>query len=226
MREPARVLAAALMVMASCGMTAPSHAAEPVEVEMPPGATQCSFSAWMSFREEAPVPVRAGPSGTSAILGYLPIADDGDEDPINVEFDVVEARPGWLKIEHQTLESQDDDDRAAPSRPLFQGAGWIPAGAAQVGVQSALGYARPDPDSPLVIDLGDDWLTEVAYVEAIRACSGAWLLVDYAPYSERGSSGVLDAPPAGKQSAGTAWFRGVCSNQKTTCDMASVDRRP
>jgi hypothetical protein len=66
-----------------------------------------------------------------------------------------------------------------PPRPLPAGEGWIPDDAAQIGIQAALGYANPDAASPLLLDIGDDWVTDMGWTGAIRGCSGDWLLVDY-----------------------------------------------
>lgn len=225
MGKPVGVMAIALTVLAATSVTTPVQA-ESVEVEMPTGMTQCSFSAWTSFHGDAPVPIRVEPSETAAILGYALASNGGGDDAISAEFDVTEARSGWLKIEHQTIELPEGADKSALSPPPYEGAGWIPSGAAQIGIQSALGYARPDADSPLIIDLGGEWLTDVASIDAIRACSGGWLLVDYRRDSEPGSAADFYDWPADRPDRGTAWFRGVCSNQRTTCDMASVDRRP
>jgi len=194
--------------------------------EIPHGTTRCDFGAWVSFRAAAPVPVRAAPTAAAKLIGELPIAPDTDGDVSAIEFEIVEARPGWLKIDHATdpVELDEKGEAVAP-RPLPSGPGWIPDDAAQIGVQSALGHARPDTASPLVLDIGDDWVTDMGWTGAIRGCSGDWLLIDYQIERARTPTGAMIDLPETKRLTGTAWFRGICANQKTTCDIASVDRR-
>ena len=211
------------VVAANPGFAAPL--AGPALVKIPHGTTRCNFGAWVSFRAEAPIPVRAGPTTTAKFLGELPIAPETAGDLSAVEFDIVEARPGWLKIDQATDPVElNEDGEEIPARPLPSGPGWIPDDAAQIGIQSALGYASPDAASPLLLDIGDDWVTDMGWTGAIRGCSGDWLLVDYQIERARTPTGALVDLPENERPRGTAWFRGICANQKTTCDMASVDR--
>lgn len=140
---------------------------------------------------------------------------------------MTEARPGWLRIRNaRDREGSDRDGNELPPRPIYRGEGWIRSHLAQIGVQSSLGYARPDARSPRVLDLKGQWLTEAGWVNGIRACSGEWLLLDFV-LENRGRAG--GAPAAGRSApvtTGTAWFRGICSIQETTCDMRSVDDQP
>jgi len=198
----------------------------PVRAEVPPGPTSCDFDAWTSFRAKAPIAIRAEPAETAKMLGSLPVSTKVDEEIGSVEFRVVEARSGWLRIDQATDPGgMDDKGEPLPLRDVYQGTGWIPANAAQIGIQSALGYMRPDADSPVILDLGSDWLTDMSDIQTIRACSGPWLLLDYRVRRERTpTEALLDIPDAAIRTD-TAWFRGICANQYTTCDMKSVDRR-
>ena len=184
--------------------------AEPVFI--PQGAIDCStfehneaLGAWVTSKKK--VPIRVKPSKSAKILGYLP--------PLvgeyTTRFDILETRPGWLKITRADKRSAPYKDDKWEKWSLYNGDGWIPATTAGVGVQSARGYAKPDVNSFRIIDLGSDWLTDNANV-TIRACSGNWLLLDYTFHE--------------KKQHGTAWFRGICQIQETTCDMESVDDKP
>lgn len=213
------------LIPANPSIAAPHAGAGPVKV--PHGTTRCNVGAWVSFRAEAPIPVRAGPTSAARLLGELPIAPETEGDVSAIEFDIIEARPGWLKIDHATNPVElNEEGEAVPARPLPAGEGWIPDDAAPIGIQSALGYADPDAASPLLLDIGDDWVTDMGWTGAIRGCSGDWLLVDYQIERARTPTGALVDLPEAERPRGTAWFRGICANQKTTCDMASVDRRP
>lgn len=207
----------------TCSISAGSLAG-PVTAVIPAGPSACSFDGWVSFAFDAQVPVHEGPSEETAILGYLPNrSNDPDEERYAVEFHVSEARPGWLRIQDaQDREGSDAGGRELPPRPVYQGEGWIRAHLAQVGVQSSHGYARPDARSERIVDLRGRWLTEVGWVNGIRACSGEWLLLDFV-LEDR--AGITQGEVAGR-STGTAWFRGICSIQETTCDRRSADELP
>lgn len=187
----------------------------------PPGATSCAFSAWTTNDKPA-IQVRAAPSATAQVVGSLPTTRGDHPNPLadvySVTFDVIEARDGWLKIRNASDEMSTGD--ANLPRPVYQGAGWIEAGDAQVGIQSARGYARPDAGSERLLDLRDDWLTERATLRGIAACDGEWLLLDY----EMRNSDKWEPLAARDRTRGRAWFRGVCASAETTCDMRSVDR--
>lgn len=79
-------------------------------------------------------------------------------------------------------------------RPVYRGEGWIEAGDAQVGIQSARRYARPDAGSERLLD-----------------------------YEMRNSAKWEPLAPKDR-ARGRAWFRGLCASAETTCDMRSVDQ--
>ncbi|WP_266019555.1 SH3 domain-containing protein [Brucella intermedia] len=196
-------------------------------VKIPAERMQCAFSAWTSFRANAPIKVRAEPSMTAEVVGHLPVSRTNDDaDTASTEFNVVEAQSGWLKIENASDPVEPDEDgRTLPSQVLYQGIGWVSGEFVQVGIQSALGYERPDAGSALLVDFGDDWLTDVAEITAIRGCSAEWLLIEYRLRSVDDASEASQQSTIGDRKTGAAWFRGICENQFTTCDMKSVDQR-
>jgi len=187
----------------------------------PPGPTACSVSGWTTNVKPA-IAVRAAPSANAQVLGRLPTTRGDDPDPdidyYSVTFDVTEARDGWLKIKNAS-DDMTGNDTPRP-RPVYRGEGWIEAEDAQVGIQSARGYARPDAGSERLLDLKSDWLTERAALRGIVACDGEWLLLDY----EMRQSENWEPLAPKDRTRGRAWFRGVCASAETTCDMRSVDK--
>ncbi len=103
---------------------------------------------------------------------------------------------------------------------MYRGAGWIEAADAQVGIQSARGYARPAASSEWLLELGSDRLTERATLRGIVACDGEWLLLDY----EMRNNDKFEPLAPEDRTQGRAWFRGLCESSETTCDMRSVDK--
>lgn len=197
-----------------------SAKAQPVQVPTEP--SRCSVEAWVSSAFDSSVTVYDAPSEAANIRGYLPNDSNSDDNRYSVEFEVTEARPGWLHIRNaQDPGGADRDGNVLPPRSVYRGEGWVRSHLVQIGVQSSLGYVRPDARSPRVLDLKGKWLTEVGQTLGIRACSGDWLLLDFT--IEDGGAAVGGRAPS---ATGTAWFRGVCSNQETPCDIRSVDDQP
>lgn len=199
----------------------PAHAVTQGTARAPDGPTACRFSAWTTNDKPA-IAVRAAPTHGAKALGTLPTTRGDSPDPevdlYSVTFDVTEARDGWLKIKNAS-DAMSGGDRSPP-RPVYEGEGWIAAADAQVGIQSARGYARPDARSERLLDLGDDWLTERATLRGIVACDGEWLLLDY----EMRNSASWERLAPKDRTRGRAWFRGLCESSETTCDMRSVDQ--
>lgn len=189
----------------------------------PSGATACQFDGWTNSLKSA-IPVRNSPSSDAAQVGMLPVTADEEESEYtySVKFQVTQAHNGWLRIE----QANDDYNlgEGAPPREVYRGSGWIRSDDARVGIQSARGYARPDSKSERLLDLGGDWLTERAQIQGIAACSGEWLLLDYQLNTRATPQGGLQDIPEQDRRTARAWFRGVCSNEETTCDMRSVDK--
>lgn len=211
-----------LLVLATLALapTLAVQAAPAAGAWTPAVPTACGFSGWTS-NEKPVIAVRAAASPKAAVLGNLPTTRGESPNPqadvYSVTFDVTEARDGWLKIKNASDDMSTGD--ASLPRPVYQGEGWIEAADAQVGIQSARGYARPDASSQRLLDLKDDWLTERATLRGIVACDGEWLLLDY----EMRHSAEWEPLAPKDRTRGRAWFRGVCASAETTCDMRSVD---
>jgi len=178
------------------------------QAKAPTGPTRCAFGAWQR-REGGAVRVMAAPGDKSALLGTLPVPDETRDYP--VYLDVIGTAPGWLHIAHASDAQNEQAGHA--HREVYAGEGWVTSDTVKIGVQSARGHLLPDAASPRIVDLGDRWLTEVYRIGEIRGCSGDWVLLTY-----HDDSNARDMP-----TFGTAWFRGVCANYETTCDMKSVD---
>ncbi|MGV2908054.1 hypothetical protein [Achromobacter sp. AGC25] len=218
MRVRRMLLALATLALAPVSGT---QAAATAAAWTPAGPTACSFSGWTGSQKPM-IRVYATPSTKAEVLGGLPTTPGDDPDPeidyYPVTFDVTEARDGWLKIKGAS-DAMTGSDESRP-RPVYRGEGWIEAGDAQVGIQSARGYARPDAGSERLLDLGSDWLTERAALQGIVACKGEWLLLDY----EMRNSAKWEPLAPKDRARGRAWFRGICASAETTCDMRSVDQ--
>ncbi len=198
-------------------------ASQAATIAIPP-ATTCRFDAWPSYRLTRSLAVRSRPTPRAPVVGMLPV---GGGYPYSVLFNVRGTRAGFVRIDGASdaynEDAADEGGRPLPRRTVYSGAGWVAADAVTVRFQSGRGRARPDPGAPLVIDLGSDWLTDMGRVDAIRGCSGEWVLVDYTIERRRDANDRIIDIAAPERLTGRAWFRGLCAVEETTCDMRSVD---
>lgn len=217
-------LAGIALAFGAMHVAAPSFASDD-EILVPASETTCAFGAWLDEREGREVAVRSAPSQDAPVLGTLPGTPTGDTQyEYPVQFDLVAAQGGWVKI----ARANDDDNlnAEAPPRPVFQGEGWIPSKLARVGIQSGRGFAGPSAASRRVLDFPGQWLTEVATIEAILGCEREWILLEASIGPLLDPDGMPIPPEKRQTVTRRAWFRGVCSNPQTTCDMPSVDAEP
>ncbi|HWT62481.1 MAG TPA: hypothetical protein VN150_07825 [Ochrobactrum sp.] len=194
------------------------------QAEVPQGPTACAFSAWTND-DKASIEVRAAPSGDSKLVGHIPTVstDQEAEYAYSISFDVLETQDGWLKIANASDAYNEESDDYVP-RTVYKGEGWIKSDAAKVGIQSARGFLKPDPESERLLDIGSDWLTDMGRINNILACHENWVLIDYTVLRKRMPGEELVELASNEQLTGRAWFRGLCSNAETTCDMKSVDQ--
>lgn len=181
---------------------------------LPPASpgNACRIEGWSIDPDPTGLRVRAGPALTAREIGRLPAFirnDDGDYGPA---FTIVASHDGWLRIAGA-------NDRWRPSnlapRPIFTGNGWIHGSRARVAVQSGIGRAAPRLDAAVVIDSGDQWLTDAGTISAITGCAGSFAKLRYHLPAEVTVKGVRD---------GQAWFSRTCGDQRTTCDLPTVQR--
>lgn len=194
------------------------------QAEAPAGATSCAFSAWTN-NDKAAIEVREAPSTDAKLLGQIPTGSKVGEAEYaySIGFDVLEAKDGWLKIANASDVYNEESDDYVP-REVYKGEGWIKSDEARVGIQSARGFLMPDPQSERLLDIGSDWLTEMGRINNILACNEDWVLLDYTVLRKRMAGEELVELASDERLTGRAWFRGLCSNAETTCDMKSVDQ--
>lgn len=167
----------------------------------------CRIEGWSIDSDPSGLRVRAGPAKTAREVGRLPafVHDrDGDYGPA---FTIVAARDGWLRIVQANDRWRPSD---LPARPVYAGSGWIHGSRARLGVQSGVGRAAPRRDAPIVVDTGDQWLTDAGTISDITDCAGGFAKLRYhlpAKVKARGAR------------AGEAWFAPACGDQRTTCDL-------
>jgi hypothetical protein len=205
-----------------------AHAGAAESVWVPTEETSCKFTGWAIDRDPRGINVRAAPSSRAAVRGTLPPYVRGPDRYFGVELDITGSHNGWLRIEA----AKDDSERSGrPPRATYSGAGWVHGSRVMFAVQSGAGYARPDMTSQQLVNLGDDWLTDMGKIRLIVACNEEWALVEFE--IERRRNPVTEAledlsAAERKASRRRAWFRGICWSQETTCDGVHgiLQRRP
>jgi len=147
------------------------------------------------------VPVWAEPSDSSEPVGTLPPPDPGDdsEGQMSSEFDVVEARGGWFRIENGRAWG---DTLDAPLRPV---SGWISGRYVAFSLQTEMGFAEPDPRSAVRYRSRD---RIQPHMLVALDCRGEWVKLLFSDGGE----------------IREGWFRGVCGIQETSCDSLVGDR--
>jgi len=188
-------------------------------LDAPEGEQSCSIEGWINNAAGRDVEVRNVPRADATVVGRLPVTRPG-EDRYSVRFVVTGSNTGWMRIEGAS-----DRNNADTERSVFSGKGWVPADAVRFQIQSARGFAAPDPNSVRLVDLGDDWATDLGRIAQVLACRGDWALVDLVVERRRDGRGGLAELADDDRSRHRAWFRGICGIEETTCDMETVDVR-
>lgn len=224
-RSAARVTAVAALAftlsMAGVLVATASSRAKTSQSEPTLQETQCTLDGWTNNSFGGDIPVRARPDEASPIIGRLPItADDaqnahGDRS-YSVRMDIVGSLGDWLHIARATDDY--NDTQSGSARPVHARRGWVPANGVRFQIQSAHGFDAPSPASRKVVDLGNDWVTDLGTIERVLACDGSWVLIDLRLTYERRSDRLIELPDSDRP-LHRAWFRGVCGNEETTCDM-------
>jgi hypothetical protein len=166
----------------------------------------CSFSGWSADPDPAGLNVRAAPSTSARVVGRLPAPERprGEDRSFAAEFDVVESRNGWFRIENARRWS--DSGRGPARLP----SGWISGRYLGFALQTDIAFAEPDPSSRRV---ATSWRGRGGGGQFMRhrnpsACRGEWVRL-----MVTGGDGVERQ----------AWVRGVCGSQETTCDGVQGD---
>jgi hypothetical protein len=195
---------ALLAILASAGnvaVPADAKTAKPLVSK----SSLCNFGAWSSDTDSAGLNVRQGPSINSPIIGTLPppesSEESGEDTKFATEFHVAEAQNGWFRIENAArwAESMSDTAKAYPALP----SGWISGKKIYVTIYSGTGFSAPDPVKSKILWRGD-WSDLQNSMTGMVDCNGEWAKVTYRTAKGEGS----------------AWFRGICAIQETTCGSA------
>jgi len=181
---------------------------------------RCALEGWTNNALPGDIEVRSAPHPNAPVIGWLPHTSALDERH-SVRFRITASRAGWLRVEEASDRNNTGAERTVSSSP-----GWVAANSVSFGIQSARGYAAADQASRRLVDLGDDWATDLGTVTRVLACRDDWAQVDIVLKHRRGANGELMDLPAKDQTRYRAWFRGICGNEETTCDMKSVDVGP
>lgn len=187
----------------------------------PKGTRPCSIEAWTNNAGGEDIEVREAPRTEAQIIGRLPVTGSGADTAYSVRFAVTAFEAGWMKVDGASDRYND-----AGARPVFAKQGWIVADAVRFQIQSARGFAEPDAGKARIVDLGDDWATDLGRIGRVLACDGEWALVDLVVERRRDGRGRLLELAELDRTRHRAWFRGLCGVEETTCDMKSVDQNP
>jgi hypothetical protein len=174
----------------------------------------CNFNAWSSDTDPKGLNVRSAPSSSAPIVGVLPppesSEESGPDSKFASEFHVAEARNGWFRIENAKRWADTISGSNQKSAPLPSG--WISGKKIYVTIFSETGFSAPDAVKSDILWRGD-WSDLQSSMTGMIDCKGEWAKVTY-------------LTPKGTKSA---WFRGICAIQETTCgaawdSAAEVDR--
>jgi hypothetical protein len=189
--------------VAVLAVAAPEASAETAWV--PSSETACAIEGWAVDIDPKGLNVRAAPGKNAPVVGTLPPYVRGEHD-VGVEVKIIGSRDGWLRI---TSAKDLPDLTELPPRKTYSGEGWVHDSRIRFAIQSGVGWQRPDNGSAQRIRR-DGWLTNGGEITQVLACQDKWALVDYKL----------------QEAQGRAWFRGICSNQVTTCEGVDPDHDP
>ena len=175
----------------------------------------CDVRAWSNDRDPNGLNVRAGPSGTTKVLGTLPppykfrsTSENAPDGGWLTEFRIIGFKDGWFLIEGATPPGKEYEDESVYPRnhpKPYSGRGWVAA--SKVGAQYANGDTRmgglfqaPHVDAQWTPAKGEGGseISADGGPKRVLACSGFWALVE----SHDGVRG---------------WWRRLCSSQVTNC---------
>lgn len=203
---------------------APQAQAErlPLPLALPQGMQNCELQGWAYSNGLADVVLRHSPDGHGTALGIVPVVDRSKTashgNRLYPAVLVIEQyRNGWLQASVVSDQENLEAARATPPTP-----GWIPANAIRFNIQASQGYEAPDSASKVLIDLKDDWASELGDIEQVHACQDDWVLVDYRQKLTRGAHDALVPLAEERQFRKQAWFRNTCGDLFTTCDRGSA----
>jgi hypothetical protein len=165
----------------------------------------CRLPGFSADDDAVDVHILAGPSAEDPIVGIAPrLVPEGEDFARSAEFDIIAMRDGWARVEN--VVSFDGTQTA--------GSGWINGNLIWFVAQTEMAFAAPDAAADVVWS-GDNW----PVARAVLDCDGDWALIRFDDVQLVGNDFV-------SQGEVTAWVRGVCGLQETTCDGTYGDVRP
>ncbi len=165
-------------------------------------AMACSFSPVTWVRDDRLPPViRSAPSFAAPIIGRMAHKrlPDGDG-PRGVDIKVTALSGDWVQVEA----TKADPEHGALATP----AGWLEVHDIYFVMQTSVGFSRPDAKSRHIYAT-DDWIYRKAILN-IRDCREGWLKLTI--------NGDAEEREGEKSNIVTAWFRGFCGIEETTCE--------
>lgn len=222
MKTKDKAMPASIVLVALLVISGPAQAERlALPLALPQDAPRCRLEGWAYSNGLVEVVLRQAPDAASPALGIVPLGDpltpalhgDGLYPAL---MTISQYASGWLKVSALT-----DQENGEAARDVPPAAGWIAANGIRFTIQSGQGHAAPDAGSAVLIDLQDDWATELGQIDEVRACQGDWVLVAYRQTLARDAKGAL-SPLAGEQQLRKqAWFRNTCGDLFTTCDRTA-----
>lgn len=204
-----------LLVLSGCGGGA-AIATEDAGARSGEGPHACRIEGWVADPDPAGLNVRAAPGRDAAIIGTLPgfvEAERGFGVPVRVDA----AQDGWFRVEA----GEDDPERSGlPPRPVHRGPGWVAANMIRFQLPASRGFAAPGTSGQVLVELGQDGLTEMGAIERVLDCRDEWVQVDFRLHYRRdpASGALIELPSAESAATRRAWFQEPCANQETTCE--------
>lgn len=157
--------------------------------------TRCGFGAFVRTDVAgAPVVVDA-PADGAAHLGAMPMVNDAERGMMGAGAQVTDVKNGFAAVTDVSAWDGEKTDLQ----------GWVSARDLAFVVQTAKGFAAPDPASE-VLWQGEDWIMPDMIADIVD-CQDEWVALELADNAAK-------AP---------VWVRGVCSGQETTCDGVKGD---
>lgn len=215
-----KAIAGLLVVLATAGQAQAERLALPLA--LPQAVQDCALHGWVYSNGLVELVLRQSPDASSTALGIVPVGDPSQTASHGnglypAQVAISHYATGWLKVSELTDQENEEAARDLPPLP-----GWIAANAIRFTIQSGQGHAAPDAASAVLIDLHDDWATELGQIDELRACQGDWVLVAYRQTLARTATGALLALAGDQQIRKQAWFRNTCGDLFTTCDRGTT----
>jgi hypothetical protein len=175
---------------------------------------RCSISGYL--KDPAGADVRSAPRADAPVVGRLPPPaplEPGGDERFGAEFDILDARDGWLLIAKAEVESEEQ------FKTVFEGPGWLPNDKVDFVIGSQELRVAPANTAKIIAKLtgeaanGEGYGPDSFETLAVHACKSHFVELTITP--PHGALGF------GARMRG--WVNKVCSNQKTTCDPSVAD---